>query len=49
MGCNKAGWAAGGILDVSRAERKFGGRAKVEFEGGLKTLVIGWMDGKMGA
>ncbi len=39
----------GRMLDGSRAEKKFGGRAKVKFEEGLKSLGMGCLDGKMDA
>ncbi len=39
----------GRMLSVSRAEKKIGWRAKVEFEEGLKTLGMGCLDEKMDA
>ncbi len=36
------------MLDVSRVEKKFGFRANVKFEEGLKSLGMGCLDGKMG-
>lgn len=41
MGCNKADGQPRRMLDVSRAEKEFGFRAKVEFEEGVEEFGLG--------